>query len=195
MSSPPPSPSSAPMWRASAPRSVVADFRANCGSCVHCLEGNGNLCLEMGYVGEVSDGGFAEETLLAADRVLRGPPGVTPEIAALSEPLAVALHVRQRLDRPPDQPILIAGGGPSAGCWPCCCARKAWGRSCWSSAMRRAPACWPRSPGSRPSISIRPPLRGGVRPRDRATRSRPLAPSRCCRSWSTAYRPAAGSPW
>ena len=42
---------------------VVADSRANCGSCVHCREGNGNLCLEMGYVGEVSDGGFAEETL------------------------------------------------------------------------------------------------------------------------------------
>ena len=94
---------------------VVADSRANCGSCVHCLEGNGNLCLEMGYVGEVSDGGFAEETLLAADRVLRVPPGVTPEIAALSEPLAVALHVRQRLDPVPDQPILIAGGGPIGG--------------------------------------------------------------------------------
>jgi (R,R)-butanediol dehydrogenase/meso-butanediol dehydrogenase/diacetyl reductase len=24
---------------------VVTDSRANCGSCVHCLEGNGNLCL------------------------------------------------------------------------------------------------------------------------------------------------------
>ena len=54
---------------------VVADSRANCGTCFHCLEGNGNLCLAMGYVGEVSDGGFAEETLLPADRVLRVPAG------------------------------------------------------------------------------------------------------------------------
>lgn len=94
---------------------VVADSRANCGTCFHCLEGNGNLCLAMGYVGEVSDGGFAEETLLPADRVLRVPDGVAPEIAALSEPLAVALHVRRRLDPTPDQPILIAGGGPIGG--------------------------------------------------------------------------------
>jgi (R,R)-butanediol dehydrogenase / meso-butanediol dehydrogenase / diacetyl reductase len=94
---------------------VVADSRANCGTCFHCLEGNGNLCLAMGYVGEVCDGGFAEETLLPADRVLHVPAGVTPEIAALSEPLAVALHVRRRLDPAPDQPILIAGGGPIGG--------------------------------------------------------------------------------
>src|SRR5215469_16030311 len=94
---------------------VVADSRANCGSCAHCLAGEGNLCLAMGYVGEISDGGFAEEALLPADRVLRVPAGVAPEIAALSEPLAVALHVRRRLDPAPDQPILIADGGPIGG--------------------------------------------------------------------------------
>jgi (R,R)-butanediol dehydrogenase/meso-butanediol dehydrogenase/diacetyl reductase len=94
---------------------VVADSRANCGSCAHCLAGEGNLCLAMGYVGEISDGGFAEEALLPADRVLRVPAGVTPEVAALAEPLAVALHVRRRLDPQRGQPILIAGGGPIGG--------------------------------------------------------------------------------
>jgi len=94
---------------------VVADSRANCGTCPQCLEGNANLCLQMGYLGEVSDGGFAEEAILGADRVLPVPAGVAPEIAALSEPLSVALHLRRRLDPAADQAILIAGGGPIGG--------------------------------------------------------------------------------
>jgi len=94
---------------------VVADSRANCGSCVHCLAGRGNLCLAMGYVGEVCDGGFAEEAVLPAERVLRVAAGVAPEIAALSEPLAVALHACRRLDAAKGEPVLVAGGGPIGG--------------------------------------------------------------------------------
>ncbi|SEP62097.1 (R,R)-butanediol dehydrogenase / meso-butanediol dehydrogenase / diacetyl reductase [Faunimonas pinastri] len=94
---------------------VVADSRANCGTCVHCREGRGNVCLNMGFVGEVCDGGFAEEAVLPARRLLPAPLGLPPEIAAMGEPLGVALHVVRRLDPARGQPILIVGGGTIGG--------------------------------------------------------------------------------
>jgi (R,R)-butanediol dehydrogenase/meso-butanediol dehydrogenase/diacetyl reductase len=94
---------------------VVADSRATCGVCASCMAGQANLCLSIGYIGEVCDGGFAEQTVLPARGLLRVPPGVDPEIAALSEPLAVALRVVNRLEAAVDQPVLIAGGGPIGG--------------------------------------------------------------------------------
>lgn len=94
---------------------VVADLRATCGECPNCLAGRRNLCNRIGYIGEVCDGGFAEEVVLSAAQVIKVPAGVEPEIAALSEPLAVALRVVRRLDPKPGQPILIAGGGAIGG--------------------------------------------------------------------------------
>jgi (R,R)-butanediol dehydrogenase/meso-butanediol dehydrogenase/diacetyl reductase len=94
---------------------VVADSRAACGRCPQCLAGRHNLCLSLGYVGEVCDGGFAEEVVLPAKGVLRVDPALPPEIAALAEPLAVALHTIRRLDPAKDEPVLVAGAGPVGG--------------------------------------------------------------------------------
>jgi (R,R)-butanediol dehydrogenase/meso-butanediol dehydrogenase/diacetyl reductase len=94
---------------------VVADSRANCGQCASCLAGRPNVCERMGYLGEVRDGGFAELLCLPASRVLRVPPGVDAEVAALAEPLGVALRVIRRLDPPRSTPILIIGAGPIGG--------------------------------------------------------------------------------
>jgi (R,R)-butanediol dehydrogenase/meso-butanediol dehydrogenase/diacetyl reductase len=94
---------------------VVADSRVPCGHCDACGAGHENICEHLGYVGEVCDGGFAEFITLPANRLLPVPPGVSAPIAALSEPLAVALHLIRRLDPLPNQPILIAGAGPVGG--------------------------------------------------------------------------------
>jgi (R,R)-butanediol dehydrogenase/meso-butanediol dehydrogenase/diacetyl reductase len=94
---------------------VVADSRAPCGRCFQCQAGRANLCLSLGYVGEVCDGGFAEEVVLPAHGVLRVDPAVPPDVAALSEPLAVALHAVSRLDPRRNEPILVAGAGPVGG--------------------------------------------------------------------------------
>jgi len=94
---------------------VVADSRAPCRRCDACTAGRHNLCRSLGFVGEVCDGGFAEETLLPAAGLLRVDAGVPPEVAALSEPLAVALHGVRRLDPAKGEPILVAGGGPIGG--------------------------------------------------------------------------------
>ena len=94
---------------------VVADSRAPCGRCFQCRAGRPNLCLSLGYVGEVCDGGFAEQVVLPARGVLRVDAAVPPEVAALSEPLAVALHAVNRLDPRQGEPVLVAGAGPVGG--------------------------------------------------------------------------------
>jgi (R,R)-butanediol dehydrogenase/meso-butanediol dehydrogenase/diacetyl reductase len=94
---------------------VVADSRAPCGACTECRAGRANLCLKLGYVGEVCDGGFAEEVVLPAPGLLKVDPAIAPEVAALSEPLAVALHAIKRAEPRQGKPILVAGGGPVGG--------------------------------------------------------------------------------
>jgi (R,R)-butanediol dehydrogenase/meso-butanediol dehydrogenase/diacetyl reductase len=91
---------------------VVADSRASCGRCFQCQAGRPNLCLSLGYVGEVCDGGFAEQVVLPARGVLRVDAAVPSEVAALAEPLAVALHAVGRLEPRPGEPVLVAGAGP-----------------------------------------------------------------------------------
>lgn len=94
---------------------VVVDSRANCGECDYCLRGQGNLCRRMGFVGEVCDGGFAEQTLQPVHRLIKVSPDVSAEVAALAEPLGVALRVLRRLSAPAGEPVLVAGGGPIGG--------------------------------------------------------------------------------
>ena len=97
---------------------VVADSRVACGACATCRDGHPNLCLNLGYVGEACDGGFAQEVVLPASGLLRLDDGVPPEVAALAEPLAVALHAIRRAAPRPGQAILVAGAGPVGGL--CC---------------------------------------------------------------------------
>jgi (R,R)-butanediol dehydrogenase/meso-butanediol dehydrogenase/diacetyl reductase len=94
---------------------VVADSRVFCGHCHNCLAGRKNLCATLGFVGEVCDGGFAEQTVLPVSGLLRLPAGTDPLIAAMTEPLAVALHTVRRLAPVKGEKILIAGGGPIGG--------------------------------------------------------------------------------
>jgi (R,R)-butanediol dehydrogenase / meso-butanediol dehydrogenase / diacetyl reductase len=94
---------------------VIADSRVPCGTCTYCRAGRPNICAQMGYVGEVCDGGFAEHTVLKAAGLIPCPAGLTPEIAALAEPLGVALRVLRRVQPIPGEPVLIAGAGPIGG--------------------------------------------------------------------------------
>jgi len=94
---------------------VVADSRYWCGDCPACLSGRRNVCIHLGFVGEVCDGGFAEETELPARLLVRHGPELDPAVAAMAEPLAVALHAVRRLNVPRGEPVLVAGCGPIGG--------------------------------------------------------------------------------
>jgi (R,R)-butanediol dehydrogenase/meso-butanediol dehydrogenase/diacetyl reductase len=94
---------------------VVADSRAFCGTCPACTAGRFNLCENLGFVGEVCDGGFAEQVVLPARGLYHVPLGIPAEIAVMSEPLAVALHAINTLAPLPGQPVMVTGGGPIGG--------------------------------------------------------------------------------
>jgi (R,R)-butanediol dehydrogenase/meso-butanediol dehydrogenase/diacetyl reductase len=76
-------------------------------------------------VGEVCPGGFQGHLLIAVDRVVACPPELEPSIAALAEPLAVAMHAVKVVTEEPRQ-VRIIGYGPIASlvhreigrCWP-----------------------------------------------------------------------------
>jgi (R,R)-butanediol dehydrogenase/meso-butanediol dehydrogenase/diacetyl reductase len=92
---------------------VVADSRVPCGACPACLAGRGYLCPQMGFVGEVNDGGFAPVTVQPAHQLRKLPdPAVPWRVAAMAEPLAVALHAANRLKADPGETVLVVGAGP-----------------------------------------------------------------------------------
>lgn len=94
---------------------VVADSRVWCGRCPACLQGNFNLCDHLGFVGEVCDGGFAEQAVLPVRNLLKVPADLPPAIAALSEPLGVALRAVNQLSPGRSDTVRVTGGGTIGG--------------------------------------------------------------------------------
>jgi len=91
---------------------VVADSRVVCGRCRNCVEGYPQICDKMGFVGEVVDGGFAEEAVLDCGLLHKVDEFADEKVLAMAEPTAVALHTLTRLGAPAGSPILIVGCGP-----------------------------------------------------------------------------------
>ena len=94
---------------------VIVDSRHICGACRNCRDGLGQVCENLGFIGEVIDGGFAQSATLPARNVMKAPQGVPERHLALAEPLAVALHTLNKLDAPEGAEILIIGCGPIGG--------------------------------------------------------------------------------
>lgn len=94
---------------------VVADSRFWCGECPACQSGRHNICDHLGFVGEICDGGFAEQAALPERLLVRYDPALDPAIAAMAEPLAVALHAVRRQAVPAGEPVLVIGCGPIGG--------------------------------------------------------------------------------
>jgi 2-desacetyl-2-hydroxyethyl bacteriochlorophyllide A dehydrogenase len=102
-------------------RLAVADLVVGgppgCGQCEWCRSGRSSLCvadpIRTGTPGH--GGAFAEFHLASAAAVHRVPEGLDPRAAALSEPLAVALHGLTAAALPADvgrTRILVSGAGP-----------------------------------------------------------------------------------
>jgi (R,R)-butanediol dehydrogenase/meso-butanediol dehydrogenase/diacetyl reductase len=94
---------------------VVADSRVWCGACPACVSGRANICESLGFVGEVCDGGFADEVQLPARLLHRYDASLPAKVAAMAEPLAVALHAVRKLNVRAGEPVLIAGCGTIGG--------------------------------------------------------------------------------
>ncbi len=79
--------------------------------CPHCRRGATNLCDHQSYMGISAPGACAQFVVVPAARAVPIPPGVAPMQATCLEPLAVALHLRERIaDTPGD--VAVFGAGP-----------------------------------------------------------------------------------
>jgi len=92
---------------------VVGGPTLRCGECPMCLAGRPSLCAGRDTPGIGPErGGFAQYKVSPADEVLPMPAGLDPRAAALTEPLAVALHGIHQGRAQPGQRVLVLGAGP-----------------------------------------------------------------------------------
>ncbi len=83
-----------------------------CGDCAYCRSGSVSKCASAAQLGLQRPGGFAEYTALAAAGAFRIGDHLDDQLGAMVEPLAVAHHALDRTPRPPEEPVLVIGGGP-----------------------------------------------------------------------------------
>jgi (R,R)-butanediol dehydrogenase/meso-butanediol dehydrogenase/diacetyl reductase len=98
-------------WEVGAP--VVATPLLGCGACRACLRGRPSVCLRREPPDFLSfRGAFARYVTVRASRLARLPEGLSPRVAALTEPTAIALHAVALGAPAPDDPVLVSGAGP-----------------------------------------------------------------------------------
>lgn len=92
---------------------VVAGPTTRCGTCEACRAGRPSLCADRSTPGRADPpGGFAGYLLLPEHQLLAVPDGLSARQAALTEPLAVALHAITRSAIAPGRTALVSGLGP-----------------------------------------------------------------------------------
>jgi (R,R)-butanediol dehydrogenase/meso-butanediol dehydrogenase/diacetyl reductase len=91
---------------------VTVDACWRCHRCFFCLNGDYHLCVMGGSIGLHSDGGLAPIVQVPDYTLVRVPAGVSDHTAALTEPLAVALHATDKADLAPGSTAVVVGFGP-----------------------------------------------------------------------------------
>lgn len=91
---------------------VVAQPFFSCGNCEPCSKGSDNVCCELSFMGAHRDGAFAEYVKVLTRKMYRIPKDMDPKLAALTEPVAVAVHDVRGSGLQVGETALIIGGGP-----------------------------------------------------------------------------------
>ena len=82
-----------------------------CGVCDNCRNGHENLCEHVKIMGSEIDGFFREYIKVRADRLLKFRDDVDMQVAALVEPLTIAVHDIRRSGLQAGEDVYIAGSG------------------------------------------------------------------------------------
>jgi (R,R)-butanediol dehydrogenase / meso-butanediol dehydrogenase / diacetyl reductase len=91
---------------------VVVEPLRTCGSCRACRTGVAYLCYRLRVLGVEEPGGMQEFWAVPTERLLRVPPTLGDDEAAVIEPLAVATHDVRRAEVKAGDAVLVFGGGP-----------------------------------------------------------------------------------
>jgi len=84
----------------------------SCGHCFACKNGIPHVCDTLKIIGIDLDGGIAEYVCCDTDVLFKVPEGVSPKVAGVVEPLAVAVHTLHRAHFKPQDTVAILGAGP-----------------------------------------------------------------------------------
>jgi threonine dehydrogenase-like Zn-dependent dehydrogenase len=90
---------------------VVSGAGISCGRCRWCVDGRTNLCAEYRTLGLQVDGGLAEYVTSPAAICRLVPDGCDDDAAAMTQPLAVALHALSRVGQQPHENVAVIGAG------------------------------------------------------------------------------------
>lgn len=83
-----------------------------CGSCRFCRRGLASRCERYWSVGLNRDGALAEYCAVPASSCVEvGTLGLTPEIAALAQPMSIAVHALRRAGLSGDDTVVVVGVG------------------------------------------------------------------------------------
>lgn len=91
---------------------VVVRPLHSCGSCPACAAGNSHICQKLKFLGLDTDGAMQSRWIVPAFTLHRLPAEVSLDVAALVEPLAVAVHDVRRTRLTREETALVIGGGP-----------------------------------------------------------------------------------
>jgi threonine dehydrogenase-like Zn-dependent dehydrogenase len=91
---------------------VVINPLISCGYCLPCREGNPHLCPNLKLVGIDQNGGFEEYVEVKDDKLYRIPNYLPLDLAALVEPVAVAVHAVRKSKLLVGDKVVVMGGGP-----------------------------------------------------------------------------------
>jgi L-iditol 2-dehydrogenase len=96
---------------------VVMATSVSCGCCRYCREGWRNLCVDLAPMGFSYPGGMAEYIVIPAcalenGHVVKVPPGIPAEQAALAEPLSCAVNAVGQCNLRRGDVVVVLGGGP-----------------------------------------------------------------------------------
>lgn len=90
---------------------VCAHTIRPCNACEGCHQGRENLCTNVQIMGTSMDGVFTQYLLVDAGRLIKFSDSVDMKVAALVEPLTVAVHDTRRAEISPGESVFIAGAG------------------------------------------------------------------------------------
>ena len=82
-----------------------------CGECITCKQKKYEMCRNYSYLGSQRNGGFAEYVAVPEWNLLPLPENVSYAAAAMSEPMAVAVHAMRRIMPKSKDTVLVCGLG------------------------------------------------------------------------------------
>ena len=91
---------------------IVLNPLVACEDCPRCAEARYNLCQNLTVIGAQRPGGYAEQVVAPATNVIPLPDGLSPELAAVAEPVTVAYHGLLQSPLRPGQSAAVVGMGP-----------------------------------------------------------------------------------